>query len=138
MPWHQEPMKDVVICDNPWGVGKRALIRGSPNRVTSNLRSCVRWPLPECIGKLEGTWGSETSQYSQEKKTIVIPLVVASESGSRLNRICVIADRRCRCGVVGSVLIKLLIGRRVINHWLSGSVLESCGIEGETPVCVSW
>ena len=20
MPWHQEPMKDVVNCDKPWGV----------------------------------------------------------------------------------------------------------------------
>ena len=38
-------------------------------------------PMPEHIGRLEGTWGSETSQYPQEEKTIVIPLVVASERG---------------------------------------------------------
>ncbi len=31
MPWHQEPMKDVVACDMPRGVGERALIRGCPN-----------------------------------------------------------------------------------------------------------
>ena len=33
------------------------------------------------IGCVEGTRGSETSQYPQEEKTIVIPLVVASERG---------------------------------------------------------
>ena len=34
MPWHQEPMKDVVACDKPRGVGERALIRGCPNGET--------------------------------------------------------------------------------------------------------
>ena len=38
-------------------------------------------PLPECIGRVEGTRGSETSQYPVEEKTRVIPLVVASERG---------------------------------------------------------
>ena len=38
-------------------------------------------PAPEYIGRAEGTWGSETSQYPQEEKTKVIPLVVASERG---------------------------------------------------------
>ena len=42
--------------------------------------------LSEYIGQIEGTWGSETSQYPQEEKTKVIPLVVASERGNRLNR----------------------------------------------------
>ena len=42
MPWHQEPMKDVVTCDKPRGVGKRAVILGCPNRETLNFRSCVR------------------------------------------------------------------------------------------------
>ena len=37
--------------------------------------------LSEHIGEIKGTWGSETSQYPQEEKTIVIPLVVASERG---------------------------------------------------------
>ncbi len=23
MPWHQEPMKDVVSCDKPWGAASR-------------------------------------------------------------------------------------------------------------------
>ena len=43
--------------------------------------SHVVLPAPECIGCVEGTWGSETSQYPQEEKTIVIPRVVASEIG---------------------------------------------------------
>ena len=37
--------------------------------------------LSEHIGQIKVTWGSETSQYPQEEKTTVIPLVVASESG---------------------------------------------------------
>ena len=38
-------------------------------------------PLTEFIGGTERTEGSETSQYLEEKKTRVIPRVVASESG---------------------------------------------------------
>ncbi len=41
MPWHQEPMKDVVTCDKPRGVGKRALIRGCPNGETSKVTGVV-------------------------------------------------------------------------------------------------
>lgn len=39
-------------------------------------------PAAEHIGSVEGTRGSETSQYPQEEKTTVIPGVVASETGS--------------------------------------------------------
>ena len=34
MPWCQELMKDVAVCDIPRGVDERALIRGFPNGVT--------------------------------------------------------------------------------------------------------
>ena len=44
--------------------------------------SHVVLPAPEYIGRVEGTWGSETSQYPQEEKTTVIPRVVASEIGT--------------------------------------------------------
>ena len=37
MPWHQEPMKDVVTCDKPRGVGKRAVILGCPNGRSSMI-----------------------------------------------------------------------------------------------------
>ena len=35
----------------------------------------------ESIGGVKTTWGSEPSQYLQEEKTTVIPLVAASERG---------------------------------------------------------
>ena len=38
-------------------------------------------PAGEHIAGLEGTRGTETSKYPEEKKTDVIPLVVASERG---------------------------------------------------------
>ena len=34
MPWHQEPMKDVGICDKPGGVDNRTLRPGFPNGET--------------------------------------------------------------------------------------------------------
>ena len=37
--------------------------------------------LPESIGQVEGTRGTETSKYPEEKKENSIPLVVASEEG---------------------------------------------------------
>ena len=44
---------------------------------------CHDWILkPEYIGLQSDTRGSETSQYPEEKKTTVIPSVVASESGT--------------------------------------------------------
>ena len=63
--------------------------------------SHVQSPLPEHIGQVEGTRGSQTSHYPQEEKTTVIPRVVVSESGSRPNLCRVIAGRRCGMGVVG-------------------------------------
>ena len=38
-------------------------------------------PPPEHIGREEGTGGTETSQYPEEKKTTVTPRVAASETG---------------------------------------------------------
>ena len=34
MPWHQEPKKDVGICDKPRGVDNQTVIRGFPNGET--------------------------------------------------------------------------------------------------------
>ena len=80
MPWHLEPKKDVAICDKPRGVDKPTVIRGFPNGETRP--GMTRLLPPECIGRVEGTWGSETSQYPQEEKATAIPLVVASETGT--------------------------------------------------------
>lgn len=44
-------------------------------------RRCGRSPAGECIAGVVVTRGSETSQYPEEKKTIVILLVAASERG---------------------------------------------------------
>ncbi len=63
----EEPMKDVAVCDKPRGGDKQPLIRGCPNGETpvdEVDRRCT-----EYIGTCEGTWGSETSQYPEEKKT---------------------------------------------------------------------
>ena len=48
---------------------------GKPSLI--NLRESTA----ESIGGEKATWGSEPSQYPQEEKTIVIPLVAASERG---------------------------------------------------------
>ena len=40
------------------------------------------YPCLNKIGQEEQTWGSEPSQYPEEKKTTVIPLVVANERGT--------------------------------------------------------
>ena len=37
MPWHWEPMKDVVNCDKPRGAVSRRYIRGFPNGATQLL-----------------------------------------------------------------------------------------------------
>jgi hypothetical protein len=48
----------------------------------------------EFIGRWKATGGSEPSQYPQEEKTIVIPLVAASERG--IAQTVVHARRGCR------------------------------------------
>ena len=42
---------------------------------------------PEHIGWVQGTRGTETSQYPEEEKATAIPRVVVSERGSSLNRV---------------------------------------------------
>jgi hypothetical protein len=59
--------------------GKHSLIRGCPNGET--LPGKTRQRPAEYIGGCELTQGSEPSQYLEEKKTKVIPLVAASERG---------------------------------------------------------
>ena len=59
---------------------KHPLTRRSPNGGTH--LSTTQVPRPEHIGPQEQTQGSEPSQYLEEKKTTVIPLVAASERGT--------------------------------------------------------
>ncbi len=76
-------MKDVAVCDKLRGGDKQPLIRRFPNGGTP-LTIKRRRPGAEYIGAVEITWGSETSQYPEEKKSTEIPLVVASERGAAL------------------------------------------------------
>ena len=85
-------MKDVGVCEKPREGDNRPVIRGCPNGETQQGVKTLL-PLPEHIGQREGTWGSETSQYPQEEKTIVIPLVAASERGHSPNH------RACTVGL---------------------------------------
>jgi hypothetical protein len=79
MPRHLAPMKDVGGCEKPRGAADQALIRGCPNGETQHREVLLR---SEHIGPVEGTGGTETSKYPEEKKAIATPLVVASEKGS--------------------------------------------------------
>jgi len=73
MPRLSEAMKDVTSCDKlrgsahtNWSAGFRM---GQPNTLK------MYYPLRRL------TRGTETSKYPEEKKTIVIPIVAASELG---------------------------------------------------------
>ena len=96
-------------------------------------RSHVLSPSPEHIGRVKGTWGSETSQYPQEEKTTVIPRVVASESGT---------GQTYTVSKPAGVAVWVLWGRIVGSADPSRSkkvrrqskILEKVSIEGESPV----
>ena len=81
-------MVDALTEEGDEGRGVAAICFGE---VLNNLRSGdLRMGQPYQVNpdnyfvnaKIEQTLGSETSQYQQEKRTIVIPLVAASEKGS--------------------------------------------------------
>lgn len=67
--------------------------------------SHVAVPATECIGGVEGTRGSETSQYPQEEKTNSDSVSSGERNRRRLNLVCVIPGRGCRSGVVGRVWV---------------------------------
>jgi hypothetical protein len=77
MPWYEKSMKDAITCDKP-RIGGNNLIPGDLQMgqpVTSNVVTSAS----EYIGCKKTTRGTETSQYPEEEKTIVISPVVASE-----------------------------------------------------------
>jgi hypothetical protein len=75
MPWLSEAMKGATSCENLRGLANTNRSAGTPmgQPIPSNRNT------PEQSGGL--TRGTETSQYPEEKKTIVIPQVAASEKG---------------------------------------------------------
>lgn len=67
--------------------------------------SHVAVPATECIGGVEGTRGSETSQYPQEEKTNSDSVSSGERKRRWLNLFCVIPGRGCRAGVVGRIWV---------------------------------
>ena len=75
MPWLSEAMKDVTSCDKLRLGANSYLTRRFPNGATHTNEVGIS----RLVGRR--TRGTETSKYPEEKKTIVIPLVVAIERG---------------------------------------------------------
>ena len=96
--------------------------------------SHVVLPAPEHIGCVEGTWGSETSQYPQEEKTTCDSVSSGERKRMRLNHARVIPGRGCVCGVVGRVWAGLPAGRAVRKPRVSRSALGSATVDGDSPV----
>jgi hypothetical protein len=89
MPRLEEATKDVISCEKS-GVGANNL--RSPNIRMRQLNAVkLHYPL---IGRQ--TRGTETSNYPQEKKTKVIPLVVASERGTAQTNVVAMQYWGCR------------------------------------------
>ena len=70
------------------------MTRGYPNGETHESEPLV--PATESIGCEEGTQGTETSKYLEEKKETSIPLVAASEAGRAQTEF--YGTRGCRTG----------------------------------------
>ena len=73
--------------------GRCSLRKASGSRQTDFDPEMSEWENPpsiswvsytEYIGVVRRTWGTETSKYPEEKKSIEIPLVAASERGLAL------------------------------------------------------
>src|SRR5699024_4451964 len=92
-------------------------------------------PTTECIGGVVVTRGSETSQYPQEKKIIMILLVAARERARWLDGMRLVAGRGCVNGVVG--LCSGLPPWPACVLCVSGSGLEWPAVDGESPVSES-
>ena len=75
MPRLAEAMKDVISCDKFRVGANNRLIRKFPNGATQQVEDLLSF-------FRRRTRRTETSKYPEEEKTIVIPLVVASEMGT--------------------------------------------------------
>ena len=77
MPRRQEPKKDVASCEKLRGAASRR--RAVDVRMGEPGGGNAPSPIDESIVYEEGTRGTETSQYPEEKKVRTISSVVASE-----------------------------------------------------------
>ena len=66
MPWRQTPTKDAGHCEKPRGAVYRHRSEGI--RMGKPTQANLGYPDPEPIGVRKGTWGTETSQYPEEKR----------------------------------------------------------------------
>jgi hypothetical protein len=66
MPRRQVPKKDVGHCEKPRGAVYRR--RSGDVRMGKPAAANQRHPLVEHIDQGRGTWGTETSQYPEEKR----------------------------------------------------------------------
>ena len=73
------PKKDVTSCEKPRRGAN--ILRPVDIRMRELSASNIALLHTEQIGMTKGTRGTETSKYPEEKKTTVIPRVVASEIG---------------------------------------------------------
>ena len=74
MPRLTEAMKDVISCDKFRVGANNRLIRKFPNGATQQVEDLLSF-------FRRRTRRTETSKYPEEEKTIVIPVVAASELG---------------------------------------------------------
>ena len=100
----------MVSCDKAGGAAHKRYIPAFPNGTTRHVEDMTleREPTPR----------TETSKYREEKKTIVIPKVVASELGKA--QTC----GACSMGVVGLHL----------ESDINLNTLERVAIAGDSPV----
>ena len=89
-------MKDAASCDKLRGAANER--RSGDFRMGKPTWGHAQVSLAEYIGQWKATQGSEPSQYLQEEKTIVIPLVAASERGTA--QTIVLARWGCRACLV--------------------------------------
>ena len=91
-------------------------------------------PASECIGCVEGTRGSETSQYPVEEKTNSDS--VSSGERKRMEPKPVACDTRrgLRHGGRGTLRAGPPSCRTVRNPWWSGTACEWPAVEGDSPV----
>ena len=71
MPWYMAPKKDVTSCEKLWGAANER--RSADIRMRELITSNVVIHIYESIVYSEGTWGTETSKYPEEKKEKSIP-----------------------------------------------------------------
>ena len=88
MPWYMAPKKDVTSCEKPRRGAN--ILRPVDIRMRELSKSNILLLHNEQNSYARGTRGTETSKYPEEKKTKVIPRVVASEIGGAQTKIIMI------------------------------------------------